>query len=302
MSLRMAAAVWLMRHLGRPNLARTLTPEAAARDFARAAPWLQRPPRHVCHLEMTVAGAVLHRISAGPVAARRAILYIHGGAFLSGSPLTHAALCARLSLLAGVEVFAPAYRLLQQAPFPAAFDDVAGAWAALIGLGYRPQDVVIGGDSAGGGLALGLLARLCAEGQRPAGLFALSPWTDLTLSGDSLRTLGPRDAIVPVARMAEVVSLYMAGADAADPRASPLMARFDAPPPVMIQVGAEEALLDDSRRMAARLRDAGGSVRLDIWPGAPHVWHILDGWLPEARSALRDVAGFVQWCLDIPCR
>jgi len=298
----MAVAVWLMRHLGRPGLARTKTPEAAARDFARGAPWLLRPPPHLCHLEMPVAGRMLHRISAGPVATRRAICFVHGGAYLSGSPVTHAALCGRLARLAGVEVFAPTYRLLQQAPFPAAVQDVLAGWDAVLALGYRPQDVVIGGDSAGGGLALALLAELCAQGQRPAGLFAFSPWTDLTLSGDSLRRLGPRDPILPVERMAEVVALYLAGAAPTDPRASPLLAGFDRPPPVMIQVGAEEALLDDSRRMAARLRQAGGKVRLDEWPGAPHVWQLLDGWVPEARAALREVAGFVRACLRLEPR
>lgn len=297
MSRRMALAVWLMRALVRPRLARTLGPQEAARDFARTAARAFRAPPLLCHLTTDVDAVRLHRITAGPVAARKALFYVHGGAFVSGSPGTHAALMGHLARLAGVEVIAPTYRLLQDAPFPAALQDVRAGWDAMIGLGYRPDDVVIGGDSAGGGLALALLAVLLAEQQRPAGLFAFSPWTDLTLSGDSLRTMGPRDPVLPVARMAEVVRMYLAGADPADPRASPLFAAFETPPPVMIQVGSTEALLDDSRRMADHLRAAGGQVRLDIWPGAPHVWQILDGWLPEARAALRDVASFVQTSL-----
>lgn len=290
----MALAVRLARRFVRPHLARTLTPEDARAEFERAAPRLLRMPPYLRHLVRRTAGAELHWIGVGRPAPGAAVFYIHGGAFVSGSPVTHAGMLGRIAKLSGVEVCAPRYRLLQEAPFPAAPDDVRAAWGALMSLGYAPDRVVIGGDSAGGGLALGLLAQLLAEGQRPAGLFALSPWTDLTLSGESLVTSGPRDPVLPVERMAEVRDLYLAGADPADPRASPLFARYPDAPPVLIQVGAEEALLSDAQRMAERLRADGAAVRLDLWPGCLHVWQMADGWLPESRAALRDVARFVQ--------
>ena len=294
MSRRLRLNVALMRWFVKPLLRRTGTPEKAARDFEVLARWMFRPPPLTCHVVQMAGPLRLHRISIGPTAPRRVVLYLHGGAFLSGSGRSHSGLMARLSLLSGVEFCAPDYRLLQDAPFPAAFDDAVTAWHALMDLGYAPQDVVLGGDSAGGGLALALMAHLTAMGQRPAAAFAFSPWTDLTLQGESIARLGPADPIIPVERMAEVVGLYLAGADPRDPRASPLFAALSDPPPVFLQVGSTEALLSDSTRFADHLRAAGGQVDLQIWPAAPHVWQILDGWVPEARAALTEVAGFIQ--------
>jgi epsilon-lactone hydrolase len=272
-------------------LQRTATPVQAARDFERAAACFFRPLPYHLRLEQG-QGPVLHWIRVGPTARRRVILYFHGGAYLAGSPRTHLALLTRLSQLTGTEVCAPAYRLLQTAPFPAAFEDAMTAWGRLMALGYRPEDVVLAGDSAGGGLIFALLSHLTLTGQTPAAAVALSPWVDLTLSGESLTD--PAESFLPVDRMAEVAQLYLAGADPADPRASPLFARFGPLPPVLIQYGSTEALRDDALRMAACLTAAGGDVTVQCWPRAPHVWQMLDGWVPEARAALRDVADFVQ--------
>lgn len=288
MSWRLRAATWLMRALVKPQLRRTRTPEEAAADFLRGSRHF-RPPPHLLRLERPLGGVRAHWISAGPVAPGRVVLWLHGGAFLSGSGQTHAPFLARLSRLAGVEVAAPDYRLLQEAPFPAAFEDARAAWEGLRALGYRPGDVALGGDSAGGGLAAALLAHLLARGQRPAAVVLVSPWMDLTLSGASLGTLGPRDALIPVGRMREVVERYLAGADPTDPRASPLFAAFPDPPPALVQVGTGEALRSDAEAAAALL-----GARLSLLPGAPHVIHVLDGWVPEARAAVREAAGFVR--------
>ncbi len=281
----------LSRWIGRPMLSRTATPAQAARDFERGAALFFRPVPHHLRLEQGQR-PVLHWIRVGPVAPRRVILYFHGGAYLAGSPRTHLALLTRLSQLTGVEVCAPAYRLLQSARFPAAVEDALTAWDRLLALGYRPADVVLAGDSAGGGLVFALLSHLTLTGQTPAAAVALSPWVDLTLSGESLAD--PAESFLPVEKMAEVVQLYLGGADPSDPRASPLFARFVAPPPVLIHYGSTEALRDDALRMAACLTAAGGAVTVQPWPAAPHAWHMLDGWVPEARAALRHVADFVQ--------
>jgi acetyl esterase/lipase len=188
----------------------------------------------------------------------------------------------------------PDYRLLQVAPFPAAFDDALAAWDHLR-RGRAASDIVLAGDSAGGGLALAVLAHVLERGERPAGVVVFSPWTDLTLSGESLASA--REVLLPVERMAEVAGQYLAGAEAGDPRASPSFAEFREPPPLLIQVGSGEALRDDSERMAARLRAAGGAVDLRVWDDCPHVWQLFDGWVPEARAALREAAGFVQTSL-----
>ncbi len=294
MSLRLRLAALLLRALAKPSLARTRGAGEAAADFERWAARVLRPPPFARDIPRPLGGVPCHWIAAGPVEEGRVLLWLHGGAFLSGSGRTHGAMLARLAKLARTEVACPDYRLLQQAPFPAAFDDALAAWAGLRRLGLAPGRIALGGDSAGGGLALALLAALLARGERPAALVAFSPWCDLTLSGESLRRLGPGDALIPVARMPEVVARYLCGADPADPRASPLFARFPAPPPALVTVGGGEALRSDAERIAARLREGGGAVTLRVLPGAPHVWPMLDGLVPEARATLREAAAFLR--------
>ena len=263
--------------------------ERWGRLFSRPPPGLMRLVRHHHGLEW-------HWISAGPAVAGRVILYFHGGAFVAGSPATHAAMLGRLARLAGTEVCAPRYPLAQEAPFPAAPAAALAAWEGLRTLGYAPSDIVIAGDSAGGGLAAGLLAQLLGRGERPAGMLLFSPWADLVLTGESLARNGPGDPILPVERIGEILALYLAGADPADPRASPVLADYPDAPPALIQAGAEEALLSDAERLAARLREGGGAVTLELWAGCPHVWQLTDGWLPEARLALRRAATFTGAC------
>lgn len=300
MSWRMAVAVRLSRWFVRPLLARA-SPELIA-QFDNGPPVFLRSPGHVTHLVRRTAGAELHWIAVGRTAPRRVIFYVHGGAFVAGSPRGHGPMLARIARLSGVEVCAPHYRLAQVALFPAALDDVRAAWGALMSLGYRPEDVVLGCDSAGGALAFALLAERLAAGERPAGVFAFSPWVDMTLSGESLARFGPGDPLLPIERIAELRDLYLDGSDPANPAASPLFAEFPDPPPALIQVGAEEALLSDAERLADRLRAAGGEVTLDPWPGCLHVWQMTDGWVPEARAALRDVGRFVQRSFDMARR
>ncbi len=287
MRLRLLNA-WL-RYAVRPVLGRARSPERQARAFDRIAPRLFPGPPFICHLTDRAGDLRLHWISVGRPDPRRVIFYLHGGAFIVGSGTAYRGLLGRIAKLTGLRVCAPDYRLLQDTPFPAAFDDAVRAWDALLAKGYRPSDIVLGGDSAGGGLMLALLVRLCARGTRPAACFAMSPWTDMTLCGDSLRSR--EEVLLPVGRMPELVERYLQGAAIDDPRASPLFARFDTPPPVLIQVGGGEALLDDARRMADVL---GGAALLRVWDDVPHVWQMFDGYIPEARAALREIADFVQ--------
>ena len=279
---------WL-RYCVRPVLRFARSPERQAWAFDRVGPWLFPGPPFICHLIEQTGNLRLHWVTVGRPQPRRVILYLHGGAYIVGSGKAYRGLLGRIAQLTGVRVCAPDYRLLQQAPFPAAFDDALQAWDALLAKGYRPADIVLGGDSAGAGLMLALLARLCQRGTRPAGCFAMSPWADLTLSGASLQSDG--EVMLPVSRMPEVVARYLQGAAPEDPRASPLFARFDAPPPVLIQVGSDEALLDDARRMADVL---GHAAQLRIWEDVRHVWQFFDGYIPEARAALHEMADFVQ--------
>ncbi|MEO8241381.1 MAG: alpha/beta hydrolase fold domain-containing protein [bacterium] len=291
MSLRLRLLNQLLGLVAPPIQSRTTDPFAARVNFDRIARLFRRPPN------------VLHLVDAGPVplhwvSARRrridwVILYLNGGAYLTGSPLTHFALVARIARMTGLQAVMPGYRLAPEHPAPAAFDDAVAAHARLLAKGFAPERIILAGDSAGGGLALALLADLCARNLTPAGLFAFSPWTDLALTGESLVSHADFDWIVPTGQIREAVDLVLAGGDPRDPRVSPLYAAFHRPPPVFFQVGSREMLRDDSRRMAEVLRQAGGQVIVEEWPECPHVWQMLDGYLPEAREALLHTADFV---------
>lgn len=288
MSLRLRLLNLGLRRFARPLLSRVFDPAASRRRFALVARSFWHPP-FLLHLP-----GRLHRVTSRHRSDAAVILYFHGGAYLTGSPRTHAGLAGRIARLTGLAVFLPEYRLAPEHPAPAAFEDAVAAHAALLAKGYAPDQILLAGDSAGGGLALALLSHLCRTGQRPAALIAFSPWTDLALAGPSLIDLAPFETLLPPERLPDAVALIRGALPADDPRISPIYAAFPDPPPVLLQVGSREVLLDDSRRMADVLRRAEAEVTLQIWPDCPHVWQILDGWLPEARAALQEVARFVK--------
>ncbi|AHC99577.1 alpha/beta hydrolase [Leisingera methylohalidivorans DSM 14336] len=293
---RRAVNAW-MRYGMKPVLQCTSSPELARKSFELAAP-LFCPALPFTRLLRRPAPVPLYLLSAGRTRNRQIILFLHGGAYLAGSARAYQGMLSRLSFAAGVEIAVPDYRLLQEAPFPAAFEDARAAWRYLRCTGYGADGILLAGDSAGGGLALALLAGLLAEGERPAGLIALSPWCDLTLSGASIKVNRFRDVIIPAGRMKEAVDQYLAGADPADVRASPLFAEFANPPPVLIQAGDTEVLLSDAQRMARRLEETGGAVRLSLWPDVPHVWQFMAGHLPEGQAALDEAAAFAISAFD----
>lgn len=283
-----------LRIFEKRKLASLADVEDARRRFARQGKWFFRNPRFACYLEDELAGIPALWASVRP-SGRGAILYFHGGAYALGGPETHRALLARISQLTGLRACIVDYRLAPEHPFPAAPDDAWGAWRALLARGYDPQRIVLGGDSAGGGLALSLLGRICRTGgPKPAGLFAFSPWTDLTLSGDSLAANAERDVLLPVGRFAELRDAFLRGVDPRHPAASPLFAEFPGAPPVLMQASRAETLLADSIRMKDALASQGARVELQLWDDTPHVWQIFQGWLPEADSALARVGAFVR--------
>lgn len=295
-SLRLRLANVFSRRILRPRLARTRTPAEARADLERGTRFALRPWGMVLRDEGDVV-----RISVGQPDPDRVILYFHGGGYVVGSPLTHRALAGRIAALTGLEVVLPRYPLAPEHPAPAAYDAAMAAFEALLARGYAPGSIVLGGDSAGGGLALALLSRLCGTDQRPAGLFSFSAWTDLAASGASITANADRDHLFEPGRLPELVGYVTAGGIAPeDPRISPLFAAFDRPPPVLMQVACSEILFDDSRRMAERLQQAGSRVTLSELEAAPHVWQLLDGLVPEARESLVEVADFVRACFSDP--
>lgn len=287
-----------LRWVEKPRMRRTTDPLKLRDALEFQAKWMFLSPRGT-QKQWQVLEAGQHRIDALEVVPREldgdwVIFYIHGGAFVFGSPNTHAAMIAHLAKRLGSRAVLPKYRLAPEAPYPAAVEDVKTAWDGLLASGVDPARVIIGGDSAGGALALGLLSSLCTEGKPgPAGTFCLSPLTDMTFSGDSFRTNSARDVFLVAERADELTQMYLAGHPATDPGVSPLRAAFDGAPPVWITVGDTEILYDDARRMAAHLSAAGVEVSLVEKHDLPHVWPIMQGILPEGRQTLDEIAAWV---------
>ncbi len=293
MSRRLRALNAVLRLLVKPRLSATTDPVVVRRDFERFAHLFLPTPRGGRLTTDPATGLPL----AGAPLAGRAVLWFHGGGMIAGSSRTHRGLAGRLFLASGLPVVLPDYRLAPEHTAPAAQDDARTAWAALIRAGLEPGQIVLGGDSAGGGLALSLLADLCATGTTPAGCIAISPWTDLTGSGPSLHENAARDVMLPAGKLGELCRFALGSHPADDPRISPLFARFPACPPVLIQVSQSEILRDDARRMADHLRAEGATVTLQEWPDTPHAWPLFGNWLPESREAVALAAAFARACL-----
>jgi len=225
--------------------------------------------------------------------AKLAILYLHGGGYCVGSPATHRALTGHLAARCGARVFAPDYRLAPEHPFPAAVDDAVSACRGLLAEGLRPQDVVIAGDSAGGGLAVAAALRLRELGlPRPRALVLFSPWVDVSL--EQLPPVPPGEVMLTLPWITECARAYVARGDAHHPLVSPVNADLRGLPPTLIQVGTDEVLLEDSRRLHQRLQAASVPVQLEEFAGRWHVFQVNAGVLADADRALDAVAGFIR--------
>jgi acetyl esterase/lipase len=234
-------------------------------------------------------------VSAPDVDPDRTILYLHGGAYTRGSIVSHRALVARLSAASGARALVIAYRLAPENPFPAAVEDATAAYRWLLEQHIQPDQLVVSGDSAGGGLSLALLLALRDAGHPlPAGAALLSPWTDLAGTGESIRTLAGADPWLNAERLMLTAGLYLAGADACNPLASPLYGDLHGLPPLLIQVGTDEILLDDATRLAERARAAGVPVTLEVWERMWHVFQSFAAEIPEGRQAVEKIGAFVR--------
>jgi acetyl esterase/lipase len=225
----------------------------------------------------------------------RVVLYLHGGGFTSGGPQYERALIGRLALEAHSTVIALDYRLAPEHPFPAALDDAVTAYQELLDDGYLPSEIALAGCSAGGGLAVSVLVAVTDAGLPiPATVVAFSPWADLAATGASMTSNENQDVLISLEALAGNAANYAAGRDLTDPLLSPLYGDYVNPPPTLLQVGGNEMMLDDSVRLAARLREAGGVVELNVVPGMQHVFQLGAGRVPEADVALAEAGAWLR--------
>jgi epsilon-lactone hydrolase len=226
----------------------------------------------------------------------RVLIFFHGGGYCSGSIVSHRRMATEVGRAGGLRTLAVGYRLAPEHPFPAARDDALTAWRRLRAEGYPANRIAVGGDSAGANLALALAGELKRGGEDlPGCLWLVSPWTDLAMSGATLMSKSAVDPLIHKEYLEELAAAYApAGMDRKDPRLSPLYADLKGLPPILIQVGSAETLLDDAVRLAAAAGEADVAVTLEIWPHMIHAWPIWNARLEPGRRALAHAGAFLR--------
>jgi acetyl esterase/lipase len=270
---------------GRPDLSVPQLRRWSEQIASRQPGW----PAHVAVQQLQAAGVPCHWIEPKGVRPDTALLYLHGGGFLLGSAsTTHRGVVWRLAQVAGCALFGVDYRLAPEHPFPAALQDAVATWRWLVGeRGISPTRTAIVGDSAGAGLVFAVLAALRDAGDPlPAAAVGFSPWSDLTLSGETIDRNDRYDPMLGAGMLRQAAHHYLAGHDPHDPRVSPVYADCRGLPASLLLAGDKEILLDDARRLAMGLADAGGSAALRVWPAVPHAWPVLRPTLRESHDAL----------------
>ncbi len=222
------------------------------------------------------------------------ILYLHGGGYVYGSAKTHGKLIGQIACAASSKALALDYRLAPQHPQPAAIEDVCAAFRNLVRTGISPRQIVVAGDSAGGGLVVSALVALRDAGDRPpAAGVCISPWVDLACSDESFASNSQYD---PVTREACLVaaSAYLNGSNPRTPEVSPLFADLKGLPPLLIHAGGLEVLRDQISQFATRAKSAGNEVEIHVYEDMVHVWHLYSGFTPEADKAIVEIADFIK--------
>ncbi len=273
---------WVRTEMGRPRAARR---------------WMARATGASLQLRAAEQGWPGGEVVSWPghAASAPVLLYLHGGGYIACSPETHRPLVSSLVRRVRGRAFVPRYRLAPEHPFPAALDDAKAAYRYLLDVErIGPEQIVIAGDSAGGGLALALaLAIRDEQWPNPAGIVAFCPWTDLAVTGVSLDENSERCAMFTGNTIRRAARFYVGDADPTSPLISPLYGDFRGLPPMLVHASEDEVLRDDAIRVADAARNAGVDVELQLWPHVPHVWQFFAAVLPEARASLEATTRFV---------
>jgi monoterpene epsilon-lactone hydrolase len=284
---------FFLRHTFKPRLSRARSAQHARAIMNGS---VFKTPSSVKITPATLGGVPGEWVESASKPGVAVLLYLHGGGYFACSARTHRPFTTTFAQR-GLRVFAPDYRLAPENPFPAGLQDAVAAWHAVRAEVGPTTPMVIGGDSAGGGLALATMLKLRDEGAAlPAAAALFSPLTDLVGIGESRRSNDRRCAMFFGSGLARATEFYMAesGGDPRDPLASPLYADLRGLPPLLIHVGADETLRDDSTELAARARAAGVRVELILWPAVPHVWQMFHLFVPEGRQSLSAASAFLR--------
>jgi len=285
----------LLRHSIGRTFRRAGSSVGDLRKLERTLARSQRPPRGTSISRIAGGGPAGEWVDGPGARPEVAILYLHGGAFVMGSPATHRELAARISVAGAARVLSLDYRLAPEFPFPAAVDDAMAAYHWLLGRGYPSSALAIGGDSSGGGLALQVLLALRNEGiPMPRSAFFMSPVTDwLDFDGDSFRSRTALDPLLAPTQTEHTSALYVGGR-CEDPLLRPTRMNLGGLPPLWVHVGDHEILLSDAQRLASKAAEDGVEVELRVWPGMWHVFQTAARYVPEARRSLEELSVFLR--------
>lgn len=229
-----------------------------------------------------------------------ALLYLHGGGYVFGNLDSHRDIAWRLAKETGMKVLLLDYRLAPEHPFPAAVEDASASYRWLLEQGYAADRIVVGGDSAGGGLTAALMVSMKELGvSLPAASVLISPWADLSLTGESLLANARSDPMLSPEAIDKFATLYMGDGDRRAPTASPVFADLAGLPPTYVMVGSTEVLFSDAETLVNRINDAGGRASLRVWPKMLHVFPVFARLIPEGREAIEDMSAFIRGELGI---
>ncbi len=261
---------------------------------AKMASFSNRIPKDIHTTRVDIDGIPAEWITPVSAQSENVVLHFHGGGYVVGGIASHLMMCIPMAQTVKIKILLPEYRLAPEHPFPAAVDDALRIYRWLLAQGYKAGNIIVCGDSAGGGLSLALVLSLIAAGQElPAAVVCMSPWTDLTMKGQSQITNAKSEAVLRTDVLREWASAYIGKENPMNPIISPVFADFHGFPPLLIQVGSDEILLDDARALAEKAKADGVDVTLKVWDGMWHVWQALGDLIPESRKAFNEIKGFV---------
>ncbi|MDJ0750803.1 MAG: alpha/beta hydrolase [Woeseiaceae bacterium] len=256
---------------------------------------LTRAARNVAIEEDTLHGLKVEWYRPENALSGKILLYVHGGAFVLGSCDSHRKLVTQIARAGTIDAVLPEYRLAPEHPYPAGLRDCVGVYRALLDYGYNPDNIVVGGDSAGGGLTVSLMLELRHSGlPLPGAAVLLSPFLDLTASGESVTTRAAQEPWFRADDVHVVIKYYCPNENLEDPLISPVFANVAGLPPTLVQVGDDEILLSDSTRIAEKMKAAGIEAELQIYPEMWHVFQLFVGKMPESRAAVDKIGDFIK--------
>lgn len=294
MSLSLQARFWrlLVRKIFKGQI---LSLAGSRKRELENARFMSRIPRGVKVERIDLEGIPAAWVCPDNADREKVILHLHGGGYVLGNIDAYQMMCSSLAQRTGLKVLLLEYRLAPEHPFPAGLEDAQKAYRWLLADGYKPENIIISGDSAGGGLAVAtVLALRGANAPLPAAVVCLSPWTDLTFTGQSHITRAHAEVLLRTDELREWSIFYIGTQSPSNPLISPVYADFYGFPPMLIQVGSNEILLDDARMLAEKVRADGVTVDLHVWDEMWHVWHALADLMPESRAAFDEIARFIK--------